>query len=333
MDRSLAPQEALAVQIQANGGIEQLNLVNISIDPPAAGQVRIKNTAIGVNFIDIYFRKGIYPAPELPLTLGFEAAGIVEATGKGVTHLKVGDRVAYCQGPMGAYATYKLHPADKVIKLPPFISDEQAAAGLLKGLTVQYLFRQTYRLQGGETILFHAAAGGVGLIACQWAKALKVKLIGTVSSDEKAAIALKHGAWAVINSKTENIPERVAVLTKGHKCPVVYDSVGKATWEASLDCLQERGLMVSFGNASGPVEGVNLGILASKGSLFVTRPSLGHHVATLQKLQACAQELFDLIKHKKIRLEVGSSYALKEAAKAHSILESRKTVGATVLIP
>lgn len=327
------PQEALAVQINASGGVEQLRVVGVQIPAPGAGQVRIKNTAIGVNFIDIYFRKGVYPAPELPLTLGFEAAGVVDAVGKGVNHLKPGDRVAYCQGPMGAYATFKLHSAAQVIKLPKFISDEQAAAGLLKGLTVQYLFRQTYRLQGGETILFHAAAGGVGLIACQWAKALKVKLIGTASSDEKIAIAREHGAWAVINNKTENIVERVAALTKGAKCPVVYDSVGKDTWETSLNCLQTRGLMVSFGNASGPVEGVNLGILVSKGSLFVTRPTLGQHVATLSKLQACVEELFDLVKCKKIHIDVARSYALKDVAKAHSLLESRNTVGAAILIP
>ncbi len=322
-----------AVRIHANGGIEELKLETVEIGEPGAGQVRIKNTASGVNFIDIYFRKGVYPAPQFPLTLGFEAAGVVDAVGAGVSHVKVGDRVAYCQGPMGAYAGAKLHPAAQVIKLPKFISDEEAAAGMLKGLTVQYLFRQTYRLQGNETILFHAAAGGVGLIACQWAKALGVKLIGTVSSDEKAAIAKAHGAWATINVKTENIVERVMELTKGAKCPVVYDSIGKDTWLASLDCLQPRGLMVTFGNSSGPVEGVNLGILASKGSLFVTRPTLGTHVATLEKLQACADELFDMVRRKKVKIEVARSYPLADAAKAHTDLESRVTTGASVLIP
>jgi NADPH:quinone reductase len=322
-----------AVRIHSNGGTEQLKFEEIEVPAPAAGQVRIKNTLIGVNFIDIYFRKGVYPSPQLPLTLGFEAAGIVESIGAGVTHLKAGDRVAYCQGGMGSYAGVKVHTASQVIKLPRFITDEQAAAGMLKGLTVQYLFRQTYRLQGGETVLFHAAAGGVGLIACQWAKALKVKLIGTVSSDEKAAIAKAHGAWETINVKRENFVERVAALTKNAKCPVVYDSVGKDTWAGSLDCIQPRGLMVSFGNSSGPVEGVNLGILSAKGSLFVTRPTLGTHVATLEKLQACSDEMFDLIKRKKLRIDVARSYPLKDAARAHADLESRSTTGASVLVP
>ncbi len=322
-----------AVRIHGTGGVDQLRYEDVEIGDPGPGQVRIRNTAIGLNFIDIYFRTGVYPAPSLPLTLGFEAAGVVDAVGEGVAHVKVGDRVAYCQGPHGAYAGYKLHPASQVLKLPKFISDEQAAASMLKGLTVQYLFRQTYRLQGGETILFHAAAGGVGLIACQWAKALKVKLIGTVSSEEKAAIAKAHGAWATINSKTENIAERVAALTQGAKCPVVYDSVGKDTWMASLDSVQTRGLVVSYGNASGPVDGVNLGILAAKGSLFVTRPTLGTHVNTLEKLQTAADELFAMVKARKIKLEVASTYALADVAKAHAQLEGRATTGATVLLP
>ena len=240
-----------------------------------------------MNFIDIYFRTGLYPHP-LPHGLGFEGAGVVQAVGAEVTHLKVGDRVAYGQSTIGAYAEAHNVPAALVVKLPKGVSFEEGAALMLKGLTVQYLFRQTYRLQGGETILFHAAAGGVGLIACQWARALGVKLIGTVSSPEKAALARENGAWETIDYSRENVAERVLALTDGKKVPVVYDGVGKDTWETSLDSLAPRGLMVSFGNASGPVSGVNLGILNQKGCLYVTRPSLGLHINTQEKLKAAA---------------------------------------------
>ena len=245
----------------------------------------------------------------------------------------MGDRVAYATGPLGAYSELHVLPADKLVRLPDSISFEQAAAVMLKGLTVQYLLRQTFPLQGGETILFHAAAGGVGLIACQWARALGVKLIGTVSSAEKAAQAKANGAWATIDYSHENVAQRVLELTNGTKCPVVYDSVGKDTWEISLDCVAPRGLMVSFGNASGPVTGVNLGILAQKGSLFVTRPTLFGYANTPERLQAMADELFGLIADGRIKVEVNQRFALADAAKAHTALASRQTTGSTVLIP
>ena len=285
---------------------------------------------MGLNFIDIYFRTGLYANP-LPHGLGFEAAGVVEAVGSDVTHLKVGDRVAYGQSPLGAYTEARNMPAHQVIGIPDDVSFEQAAAIMLKGLTVQYLFRQTYRLEADQTILFHAAAGGVGLIACQWARALGVKLIGTVSSPEKAELAKQHGAWEVIDYSRENVVERVKELTDGKKVPVVYDGVGKDTWTTSLDCLQARGLMVSFGNASGPVEGVNLGILASKGSLYVTRPTLGTYTSTLEQLQAASEELFGLVASKKIDITIGQRFPLEKAGEAQAALASRQTTGATVL--
>ncbi|MDD3757303.1 MAG: quinone oxidoreductase [Advenella sp.] len=319
-----------AIQIETHGGPEVMKLVTLEVSLPADNEVQIRQKAIGLNFIDIYFRTGLYASP-LPHGLGFEASGVVEAVGKNVAHLKVGDRVAYGQSPLGAYAEVRNVPGHQVVKIPDGISFEEAAAVMLKGLTVQYLFRQTYRLQEGETILLHAAAGGVGLIACQWAKALGVKLIGTVSSPEKAAIARAHGAWATINYTNENVVERVLELTNGRKVPVVYDGVGKDTWEISLDCLQPRGLMVSYGNASGPVTGVNLGVLATKGSLYVTRPSLGAHVDTLEKMQAAAGELFQMITSKKIKVQIDQRFPLEEVADAHIALASRKTTGATIL--
>ena len=318
-----------AIRIDQNGGPEVLKVVEIEVPAPADNEITIKQHAIGLNFIDVYFRTGLYKAP-LPHGLGFEGAGDVIAVGKAVTRFKVGDRVAYGQSPLGAYAEVRNVPEAQVVSIPKKISYEEAAAIMLKGLTVQYLFRQTYRLQGGETILFHAAAGGVGLIACQWAKALKVKLIGTVSSPEKAALAKGHGAWQVIDYSKENVVERVAELTKGKKCPVVYDGVGKDTWMTSLDCLQPRGLMVSYGNASGSVEGVNLNILAAKGSLFVTRPTLGTHVNTAAKMQAAADELFGLVLKKKIKVRIDQRYKLEQAGEAQAALAARKTTGATV---
>ncbi|GAA4405162.1 quinone oxidoreductase [Advenella faeciporci] len=319
-----------AIQIETHGGPEVMKLMTLDVPEPADNEVQIRQKAVGLNFIDIYFRTGLYASP-LPHGLGFEASGVVEAVGKNVAHLKAGDRVAYGQSPLGAYAEVRNVPGHQVVKIPDGISFEEAAAVMLKGLTVQYLFRQTYRLQEGETILLHAAAGGVGLIACQWAKALGVKLIGTVSSPEKADIARAHGAWATINYTNENVVERVLELTNGKKVPVVYDGVGKDTWEISLDCLQPRGLMVSYGNASGPVTGVNLGVLATKGSLYVTRPSLGAHVNTLEKMQAAADELFQMITSKKIKVQIDQRYPLEEVAEAHIALASRKTTGATVL--
>jgi NADPH2:quinone reductase len=331
-ENNTVPTRARAVRIQATGGPEVMKFEDVEVPSPGAGEVTIRQKAIGLNFIDVYFRTGLYPNP-LPSGLGFEGSGVVAAVGPGVTHVKVGDRVAYGQGPLGAYATARTMPALQVVKLPAAISFEQGAAMMLKGLTVQYLFRQTYRLQGGETILFHAAAGGVGLIACQWAKALGVKLIGTVGSSEKAALAKQHGAWQTIDYSKEDIAKRVAELTGGSKVPVVYDGVGKDTWEASLDSLQPRGLMVSFGNASGPVAGVNLGILASKGSLYVTRPTLGTHVATRAKLEAAAKELFAMVTSGKIRIDIDRTYPLADVARAHEDLAGRKTTGAIVLLP
>lgn len=321
-----------AIRITRHGGPEVMELVSQKVPKAGKGEVTIEQKAIGLNFIDIYFRSGLYRHP-LPHGLGFEAAGKVIAVGPDVTHLKVGDRVAYAQSPLGAYAWTRTIPAWQVVKLPRKVDYESAAAMMLKGLTVQYLFRQTYRLQGGETILFHAAAGGVGLIACQWARALGVKLIGTVSSPEKAELALQHGAWQVIDYSREDVPARVLELTDGKKVPVVYDSVGKSTWEASLDCLQPRGLMVSYGNASGPVDGVNLGILAAKGSLYLTRPTVGDYMGTREKLAAAAKELFGLVGKGDISMRIDQRFALSDAASAHEALVSRRTTGATVLLP
>jgi NADPH2:quinone reductase len=321
-----------AVMIRAHGGPEVLELVEVDVKDPGPDEVRIRQHAIGLNFIDIYYRTGLY-ANALPHGLGFEGAGVVEAAGSNVKFLKAGDRVAYPQGPIGAYSELRTMPVATVVKLPGKIGFDEAAAAMLKGLTVQYLFRQTYRLQGTETILFHAAAGGVGLIACQWARALGVKLIGTVSSPEKAALARKHGAWETIDYSKENFVERVMQLTKGAKLPVVYDGVGKDTWEGSLDCIQPRGLMVSFGNASGAVTGVNLGILAAKGSLFVTRPTLATHIVPRSRLEASSEELFDLMAGGKIKVDIEQRYSLADAAKAQSDLASRKTVGSTVILP
>lgn len=321
---------AKAIRIEQHGGPEVLKVVEVEVLPPEAHEITIRQHAVGLNFIDIYFRTGLYPHP-LPHGLGFEAAGVVEAVGAEVKHLKVGDRVAYGQSPIGAYAYARNVPAAQVVKLPKGISFEEAAALMLKGLTVQYLFRQTYRLQGHETILFHAAAGGVGLIACQWAKALGVKLIGTVSSPEKAELARANGAWETIDYSRENVAERVLELTNGKKVPVVYDGVGKDTWETSLDCIEPRGLMVSFGNASGPVSGVNLATLNQKGCLYVTRPSLGVHVNTPEKLNAAAKEMFDLVSKKKIKVRIDQRYPLEEAGQAQTALAARKTTGATIL--
>ena len=321
--------QAQAIRIESHGGPEVLKLVSVEVPAPAPGEVTIRQRAAGLNFIDIYFRTGLYPHP-LPHGLGFEAAGDVVAVGDGVSHLKVGDRVAYGQSPIGAYATLRNVPADRVVLLPDSIGYEDAAAIMLKGLTVQYLFRQCYRLQEGETILFHAAAGGVGLLACQWARALGVRLIGTASSPEKCALAKEYGAWEVIDYSRENVVERVKELTGGAKVPVVYDSVGKDTWLTSLDCLRPRGLMVSFGNASGPVEGVNIGLLNAKGSLYVTRPKLADYVPTQEAMQAAADELFGLIADGRIKVVIGQRFPLEEAARAQEALESRKTTGATI---
>ncbi|WP_280567045.1 NADPH:quinone reductase [Chromohalobacter sp. 296-RDG] len=324
---------AKRIQFTRTGGPEVLEYVDVTPVEPGPGEVRVRNRAVGLNFIDIYFRTGLYPAPSLPSGLGTEGAGEIDAVGEGVEGFAPGDRVAYAQGALGAYAEQHVLPAEKVVTLPEAISFETAAAAMLKGLTVQYLLRQTYRVQEGETILFHAAAGGVGSIACQWAKALGVKLIGTVSSPEKADLAKRNGAWATIDYTRENVVERVRELTGGEMVPVVYDSVGKDTWETSLDCLQKRGLMVSFGNASGAVEGVNIGILNQKGALFVTRPSLNGYADTRERFEAMAEELFEVIASGKVAIDVANRYPLSEAAQAQEALAARKTTGSTVLLP
>ncbi|UTW05957.1 NADPH:quinone reductase [Pseudomonas benzenivorans] len=324
---------AKRIQFSRHGGPEVLEYLDYQPAAPGPHEVRVQNQAIGLNFIDIYYRGGVYPPPALPSGLGTEGAGIVEAVGEGVSQFQVGDRVAYATGPLGAYSELHVLPASKLVKLPEAISFEQAAAVMLKGLTVQYLLRQTYALKGGETILFHAAAGGVGSFACQWAKALGVKLIGTVSSPEKAARAMEQGAWATIDYSHENVVQRVQELTDGQKCPVVYDGVGKDTWETSLDCVAPRGLLVSFGNASGAVTGVNLGILAQKGSLFVTRPSLAGYADTPERLQAMADELFAMITSGRLKVEISSRHALKDAAQAQTALAARQTTGSTILLP
>ncbi|GED22094.1 NADPH:quinone reductase [Halomonas halmophila] len=324
---------AQRIEFSQTGGPEVLQLVETSVAAPGAGEVCVRHHAVGLNFIDIYFRTGLYPAPSLPSGLGTEAAGVVEAVGEGVEHLAVGDRVAYAQGPLGAYAEERVIAADHVVALPDGVTFETAAAAMLKGLTVQYLLRQTYPLQGGETILFHAAAGGVGSIACQWARALGVKLIGTVSSPEKAALAERNGAWATIDYTREDVVERVRELTAGEMCDVVYDSVGKDTWETSLDCLRKRGLMVSFGNASGPVEGVNIGILNQKGALYVTRPSLNGYADTRERLESMCIDLFAMLESGEVAIDIGQRFPLADAGKAQQALADRQTTGSTILLP
>ncbi|EPH0094418.1 quinone oxidoreductase [Pluralibacter gergoviae] len=326
---------ATRIEFHQHGGPEVLQPVEFTPAAPAENEVQVENRAIGINYIDTYIRSGLYPPPSLPSGLGNEGAGVVVKVGRGVSHLKEGDRVVYAQSPLGAYSTVHNVPADKAALLPDAISFEQAAASFLKGLTVFYLLRKTYEIRPGEPFLFHAAAGGVGLIACQWAKSLGAKLIGTVGSAEKAQRALDAGAWQVINYRDENIAERVREITGGEMLRVVYDSVGKETWEASLDCLQRRGLMVSFGNSSGPVTGVNLGILNQKGSLYVTRPSLQGYITTRDELAEASNELFSLIASGAIKVDVAENqkYPLADASRAHEVLQSRATQGSSLLIP
>jgi NADPH2:quinone reductase len=324
---------AKRIQFRTYGGPEVLEYVDFEPAAPGPNEVLVRNKAIGVNFIETYFRSGLYPAPSLPSGLGNEGAGVVEAVGSEVTHVKAGDRVVYGTGPLGSYGDFHLTPAANIAKLPDEISFEQGAAVMLKGLTVQYLFRQTYEIRPEETILFHAAAGGVGSIACQWANALGVKLIGTVSSPEKAAHAKALGAWEVIDYSKEDVAKRVLELTNGKKVPVVYDGVGKDTWETSLNCLELRGLLVSFGNASGAVSGVNLGVLAQKGSLYVTRPTLGSYANSPQALQAMADEVFSMVASGKVKVDDIQKYALKDAAKAQTELSARRTIGSMILVP
>jgi len=322
---------AKAIRFHKTGGPEVLQLEDVQVGDPGPGQARIRHTAIGVNFIDTYQRSGLYPMP-LPQTAGNEGAGVVEAVGAGVTGFKAGDRVCYT-GLVGAYCEQRLVPADRLVKLPEGISEASAASMLLKGLTVHYLIHTTYPVKAGETVLWHAAAGGVGLIACQWLKALGVTVIGTAGSDEKCALAKAHGATHVINYSKENFVEKVKALTGGKGVPVVYDSVGKSTWEGTLDCLQPRGLIASFGNASGAVPPVNLGILSAKGSLYVTRPTLATHIGTRADLVARASALFDIVQSGKVKIETTATYGLADAAKCHTDLESRKTTGSVILVP
>jgi NADPH2:quinone reductase len=324
---------AHAIRIHKTGGPEVLQWEEVTVPQPGPNDALVRHKAVGLNYIDTYHRSGLYPVP-LPSGLGTEAAGVVEAVGSNVTDIKVGDRVAYANGPLGAYSELKVHPADRLVKLPDGISFEQAASMMLQGLTVQYLLRRMHYVpKAGDTILWHAAAGGIGLIACQWARALGVNLIGTVSTEEKAALAREHGAAHTILYTKEDFVARVSEITGGKKVPVVYDSVGKDTFMKSLDCLQVRGLMVIFGNSSGPTPPLEVGILNTKGSLYLTRPSLMGYVSRRDELLASAKELFDMVLSGKVKVAPRQSYALKDAQQAHRDLESRKTTGSTILVP
>jgi NADPH2:quinone reductase len=320
-----------AIRFHKPGGPEVLLWEEVSVGKPGPGEARIRHTAVGLNFVDIYNRSGLYPAP-LPSGLGSEGAGVVEEVGSGVSDLKPGDRVAYGSSPLGAYSEARLIPADRLLKLPDSIDDKTAAAMMLKGLTVQYLIRQTYRVKSGDTILLHAAAGGVGLILSQWAKHLGATVIGTVGSEEKAKLAKEHGCAYTINYTKEDFAKRVEEITGGKKVPVVYDSVGKDTFLKSLDCLAPHGFAVLFGQSSGAVEPLNLGLLAQKGSLFVTRPTLFTYGAKRESLVAMGKELFDVVQSGAVKIEVRQTYPLKDAAKAHADLAARKTTGSTVLL-
>ena len=322
-----------AIRIDQHGGVEQMKLVNATVGEPGSGEIRIRHHAVGLNFIDVYQRSGLYQLP-MPLQLGMEAAGVVEAVGAGVTHLKAGDRAAYASQPPGSYCERRVMPAMCVCKLPDAISFETGAAMMLKGLTTQFLLKRTLPqggLQAGDFVLFHAAAGGVGLIACQWALALGLQLIGTAGSDTKCALAKTHGAAHVINYSSEDFVARVKEITGGKGVKVVYDSVGKDTWDKSLDCLSPFGLMASFGNASGPVAPFAPGILGPKGSLYVTRQTLFTHIATREGTQAVADDLFEAVTSGKVTIRIDQRYALEDVQQAHRDLEARKTTGCTIL--
>lgn len=320
-----------AVTIQETGGPEVMLVEELELEPPGPGMVQVVNKAIGLNFIDTYHRSGAYPLP-LPTGIGLEGAGVVEAVGEGVD-LAVGDRVAYCTAGFGAYAEALNLPASRLVPIPEGIDFEQAAAIMLKGQTTEYLLQRTYPLKSGETCLFHAAAGGVGLVFGQWGNSIGANLIGTVGSDEKAALALAHGYHHVINYRTENVVERLMEITGGEKLPVVYDGVGKDTFELSLDCLRPRGLMVSFGNASGLPEPLDLQQLSVRGSLYITRPTLFTYTATTEELRQSSEDLFSRVKSGQIRVEIGQRYALADIQQAHRDLEGRKTSGSTVILP
>lgn len=322
----------IAVQIERPGGAEEMKLVDLPVGEPGPGQVRIRHHAIGLNFIDVYQRTGLYPLP-MPLTLGMEGAGVIEAVGEGVTHLKPGDRAAYAGNPPGSYSQVRVMPALTVCRLPDDIDFDTAAAMMLKGLTAQYLLRRTLPVEGlqpGDHILWHAAAGGVGLIACQWAKALGYRLIATAGSEQKCALALANGAQAAINYRAEDFAQRVAQITDGQGVKVVYDSVGKDTWEGSLQCLRPFGLMASFGNASGPVPPFAPAVLAPK-CLYVTRATLFTHIATRERCQAMADELFAVVRSGQVRIHIDQRFALQDVQAAHRALEARQTTGSTIL--
>ena len=327
---------AKAVVIETPGGAEQLNLVDVDVGAPGPGEIRIRHEACGLNYIDVYHRNGTYALP-LPARLGMEGAGVVEAVGEGVTHLKAGDRAAYASNPPGAYATARVMPAKCVLKLPDAIAFETGAAMMLKGLTVQYLLRKTLPqggLHSGDFVLFHAAAGGVGLIACQWARALGLQLIGTAGSDEKCQLALDNGAMHAINYRRDtDFAAKVREITGGRGVKVVYDSVGADTWEGSLNSLAPFGLLASFGGASGPVPPFSVSMLAAKGSIYVTRPTLFTHIATREATQAMGDELFDMVASGQVKIHIDKRYALADAAQSHRDLEARNIVGSAVLLP
>lgn len=320
-----------AIRIHANGGPEAMQWEAVPTPEPGPGEALIRHGAVGLNYIDVYFRTGLYKAPNMPLVIGQEGAGTVLSVGPGVTAVAPGDRVAYA-GPLGAYVTERVIPADRLVKLPDNISFETGAAMMLQGMTVQYLLRRTYKVKAGDTIVVHAAAGGVGLIMCQWAKHLGATVIGVVSSEEKAALARAHGAAHTIVGYSSLVAE-VKRITSGAMVPVVYDSVGKDTFNLSLDCLAPLGLMVSYGNASGAVPPVDIGVLAAKGSLFLTRPSLATYTAKRSDLETVAADLFDVVSKGAVKIQVNQTFALKDAAQAHIALEARKTTGSTVLLP
>jgi NADPH2:quinone reductase len=321
------------IRVHEVGGPEVMRYEEIEVGAPGPGQALIRQTAVGLNFIDVYFRSGLYPPPALPFTPGLEGAGVVEAVGEGVSDLAVGQRVAYASPPIGAYAEVRLHQADRLVPLPDGIGDEQAAAMMLKGMTAHYLLRRTFRVERGQTILFHAAAGGVGTIACQWAKHLGATVIGTVGSAAKAEVARAHGCDHPIRYDQEDLVARVREITDGKGVPVVYDSVGRSTFERSLDCLAPLGMLVSFGQSSGKIPPVDLGILSQKGSLYVTRPTLMTYTAARSDLLAAAGELFDVVRSGAVRIEINQRYPLRDAVAAHRALEGRETTGSTILQP
>ncbi len=321
-----------AIRFHEPGGPEVLKWEDVDVGSPGDGQIRVRHTAVGLNYIDTYHRSGLYPLP-MPSGIGMEGAGVVEEVCPGVTSVAVGDRVAYASPPPGSYAEERLIDAGRVVKIPDGVEDATAAAMMLKGMTAQYLIRQIYKVGPGDTILIHAAAGGVGLIVCQWASHLGATVIGTVGSEEKAELAKANGCHHPILYRQENFAERVAEITEGKKLPVVYDSVGVDTWEGSLDCLRPKGMMVSFGQASGPIPPVNLGVFAQKGSLFFTRPTLFNYADTPENLAACANDLFDVVKAGAVKISIDQTFPLSEARAAHEALEGRKTTGSTILQP